>query len=179
METIILNAIKICQKEIQDNPMLILSESDFERLLAHNISILISKSQNEAIKKFVVHTQVSFYGEKFDSEPQYRVDILLMKQEEIEEHIQNHKGFKYASKAYVIEVKYFHKKDDVTQINSDLEKAKQLLNNNSHLYVVALLEFKNEKITEKLNNLYQTRKQELIENNYPNKNLHINILYKQ
>lgn len=179
MESIINQAISLCEVQIHDNPMLILSESDFERLLAQNISTLINTSKDKEIKKYAVHTQISYYSENFDRHPKYRVDILVIDHENIEESPKKHKGFIYTPMAFAIEVKYFHEKDRLSKINSDFKKVELLMPNKSHLFVVALLEYKNDASTAKLNGIYSSINPKSSENERKYKYLHFNILYKQ
>lgn len=138
MDKIIQKAICSTQKEIRKFPNKILSESDFERMLAKNIEKALFKIKSE----YSVHTQVSYYEESANSNPEYRVDILLMKENEIEECRNNHKGFIYGGSSYVFELKYLHDKDSANVVRLDMEKSKLLIGNSGVLYVVVLLENK-------------------------------------
>ena len=100
-------AINDCQLIIQQAPDAVLSEGDFERLLSECISKRIGYSPGvqTAPNEYAVYSQISHY----DNEENYidaRVDLLLMKPEEIEKSLDHFKRFVYKSKESVaIELK--------------------------------------------------------------------------
>lgn len=139
MDRIIEGAIRSTQQEIEKFPNKILSESDFERMLAKHLENTLSEENSE----FSVHTQISYYEEAVSSNPTYRVDILLMKEKEMEECKEKHKGFIYGGPSYVFELKYLHENDSVNVVRLDMQKSKLLMDNSGVLYVIVLLENKN------------------------------------
>lgn len=144
------SAISDFETWVKANPGLILSEADFERHLSNAISDLLAK-QNNSTDTFVVHNQISHYP---DDEYQHRckrdsqVDILIMKDENIQNDSTISKGFVYAGDAIPIELKYYRKGQTVSSIINDLEKSESLLNGNNHFncsfFVIALLEEEND-----------------------------------
>lgn len=152
MDEIIKRAIDLTQKEIKKFPNKILSESDFERMLAGNIDSLLKEDNPEG---FAVHTQVSYYDEKGEKKtPKYRVDILLMKESEILDCQEHNKGFIYADISYPIEVKYLHAQNSLNGVYTDLEKANFLLNTKGNMYVVVLFDKQNPKKDRCIKNKY-------------------------
>ena len=157
MNKIIEEAINLTQKEIKRFPNKILSESDFERMLAKHLEYVLLREESE----FSVHTQVSYYEESGCSSPKYRVDILLMKEEEIEECKKNHKGFVYGGSSYVFELKYLHKNNSANVIRLDMEKSKLFIGNGGVLYVVVLLENKRHNKEEDIKHMWYETCREL------------------
>ena len=172
MDKIIQEAICLTRQEIRQFPNKILSESDFERMLAKYIEKELFELKNE----YSVHTQISYYEESANSNPKYRVDILLMKENEIEECRNNHKGFIYGGSSYVFELKYLHDKDSANVVRLDMEKSKLLIGNGGVLYVVVLLENKDTDKEEYIKQLYEETCREL-GNDKKNK-LKYSVLYK-
>lgn len=153
MDEIIERAIDLTQREIKEHPNKILSESDFERMLAGNIDSLLKEDNPEG---FAVHTQVSYYDEKGEmNTPKYRVDILLMKESEILDCQEHNKGFIYAGISYPIEVKYLHEQNSLKGVYADFEKANFLLNTNGSMYVVVLFDKQNPKKDRCIKNKYE------------------------
>lgn len=157
MDEIIDKAIDLTQKEIKEHPNKILSESDFERMLAKHLESTLLKNESE----FSVHTQISYYEESGNSNPKYRVDILLMKEEEMEECKKNHKGFIYGGQSYVFELKYLHEKDAVNIVRLDMEKSKLLTGNNGVLYVIVLLEKQDQNKEDDIKRMWKETRAEL------------------
>lgn len=140
MNELIFAAIEECEKKIKENNQLILTESDFERLLVNEIEKKLEERKKEQESEYVVHTQISYYDPNSPS-PRYRVDILLMEKDKINYgNIEHRKSFVYSANAYAIEVKYLHKDDPVSLVNRDFSKVESLLNANTTLFVVVLLE---------------------------------------
>lgn len=135
-------AIEKCQSVIINNKNVVLSEADFERLLSNCISEAINED-NSCADAFSVHTQVSHF---FDSEGKTavdrRVDILLLKERELTPFI-NHKEFKYSGDSIAFELKYLHENDSVSRVKCDFCKWDDLKNESS-LYVVVLIDSRNE-----------------------------------
>lgn len=157
MDKIIDKAIDLTKKEIKKHPNKILSESDFERMLAKHLENILLENNSE----FSVHTQISYYEESGNSNPIYRVDILLMKEEEMEKCKKNHKGFIYGDQSYVFELKYLHEEDAVNIVRLDMEKSKLLVGNSGELYVVVLLEKQNEDRTDTIKRMWEETRAEL------------------
>lgn len=157
MDEIIERAIALVQEEIRIYPKKILSESDFERMLAKHLENILLKNNSE----FSVHTQISYYEESGNSNPKYRVDILLMKEEEMEECKKNHKGFIYGGQSYVFELKYLHEKDAVNIVRLDMEKSKLLTGNNGVLYVIVLLEKQDQNKEDDIKRMWKETRKEL------------------
>lgn len=133
---------------VKANPGLILSEADFERHLSNAISDLLTK-QNNSTDTFVVHNQISHYPgyEPQDCKRDYQVDILIMKDEDVQKDSTISKGFVYAGDAIPIELKYYRKGQTVSSIINDLEKSESLLSGNCFncsFFVIALLEEEND-----------------------------------
>ena len=139
----VLIAADQCQRIIERNPNVILSESDFEKLFSRCISYIICENICSPMDEdFSVHTQLSHYlDEKKHSD--IRPDIILLKESKIKELLRTdiiRKDFKYEGPSIAIELKYFHSKDDITKINHDFEKWMGRLNENTYLFVVALID---------------------------------------
>lgn len=178
-------AIKQCAKDIYEEKVKILCESDFERFLANRIDKIISKKQN--IKSdWRVHTHLTHYSEHetFDVEEKIDVypDICIIKDSEIKSSKCYHKGYVHRDKSYVLEVKYRHYYDYTNLIDKDFEKAEKLLPTDADLYVVVLFDEKYDKNDEKLHEMYgdtlnKLRKAENITGNLQDR-LHCFALYK-
>lgn len=145
----IIIALKQCQSILNSNPNSVLSEADFEKLVCREISNVIKENISHPLKEdFSVHTQVSHYSDEND-ELNYRIDILLLKEGEIEKCQKCHKKFKYADAAFAIELKYLHEKDSIRKVECDFCKRKHL-EINTWLYVVVLIDSNdNEKFNDK------------------------------
>ena len=135
-------AIDDCQSIISANSNVVLSESDFERLLSNCISKAIN--DNITLNNFSVHTQVSHYfNEEGKTDVDRRVDILLLKESELTPYI-NHKKFKYSGESIAFELKYLHENDSVSKVKCDFCKWDDLKNESS-LYIVVLIDTRNDK----------------------------------
>ena len=157
-------AIDKCQAMISENPNIILSESDFEKLLCNCISEVIKEDKlRPGDDDFSVHTQISHY---FDgkSHSDIRVDILLLQESKLQ-FCTKHKGFKYCFDSFAIELKYLHENDTVRKVKCDFCKRKDL-DNESWLYVVVLLDYSKEN-----ENKYRDKEREI--------KLYANELYKE
>lgn len=174
LKELIDEAIDDCQLKINENPKAVLSEGDFERLL----SFCIESKLNQQINcEFGVHSQISHYFDKH-THPERRVDILLLKENEIYPHV-NHKEFFYNKESFAIELKYLHKKDSVLRVMEDYRKRGEL-EPKSWLYVITLLDSNNDKIYEKRKGKIEEMRQ-IIVSRYKKyeKNLFCKVLKKE
>ena len=136
-------AIDRCQEMINTNPHIVLSESDFEKLLCCCISAEIKEDKLKPEQdSFSVHTQISHYMDGKDHS-EIRVDILLLQEDKLQFCTKN-KGFKYCWDSFAIELKYLHENNTVRRVKCDFCKRKDL-GNESWLYVVVLLDYSKEK----------------------------------
>jgi len=131
-----------CEPKLEQEPEIVLSEADFERLVCWSIMNRLGHNDYQMPRPgdFTIHTQVSHY---FDGipRPQYRVDILLLTKEGME-NASNQKEFIYRNDSFALELKYFHGNDTLSrimEIKCDFCK-RYFLDQNSWLYVVALIE---------------------------------------
>ena len=136
------SALGDCELKLQEEPEIVLSEADLERLVCWALMEKLGHKDYTMPQKgdFTVHTQVSHY---FDGipRPQYRVDILLLTKEGME-NARNQKEFIYRNDSFALELKYFHGNDTLSRIKEikcDFCK-RNFLDQNSWLYVVALIE---------------------------------------
>jgi len=156
---IVKDAICICEAKIQENSNMVLSEADLERHLSNVISSLLEQIRDN---EFVVHNQISHYPSykpKKHDKRDYQVDVLMMKDKDIQKDEFRHKGFYYFDDSIALELKYIRGKDSVNKIEEDLIKHKSLLKTtkNRSFFVVALLE-DNSKRKDAENVIYQYRK---------------------
>lgn len=148
------NAITKCQEIISTHPNVVMSEADFERLLCHCISEQIGE---ELVKipsegRFSVHTQISHFikyngGHKVGE----RVDILLLDENIVEKSKVRGKTVKYVGPSVAFELKYLHPGDSATVVNNDFKKWDRIKTESS-LFIVVLLEMKNDKFFERKKN---------------------------
>ncbi len=149
LKRLIDNAIDECQRIIEANPKAVLSEGDFERIMANCISEQIGYVPGELVHDaYAVYTQISHYDNETDA-INARVDILIMKPDKIIESGDINKGFFYKSKdSIAIELKYRH--DDnrgcVTEATKDIDKFVKY-KDDSHYYAIILLD-KNDNTTD-------------------------------
>lgn len=142
LKDLIKGALDDCKRKLQEEPEIVLSEADFERLVCWALMEKLGHRDYTMPQKgdFTVHTQVSHY---FDGipRPQYRIDILLLTKEGME-NASNQKEFIYRNDSFALELKYFHGNDTLSRIKEikcDFCK-RNYLDQNSWLYVVALIE---------------------------------------
>lgn len=142
MKNLIEGSLHDCELKLEQEPEIVLSEADFERLVCWSIMNRLGHNDYRKPRPgdFTIHTQVSHY---FDGipRPQYRVDILLLTKEGME-NASNQKEFIYRNDSFALELKYFHGNDTLSRIKEikcDFCK-RYLLDQNSWLYVVALIE---------------------------------------
>lgn len=174
LKELIDGAIIDCQSIITEKPKIVLSEGDFERLLSFCIENKLSQ-QND--NEFCVHTQISHYFDRY-SHPDKRVDILLLKENEIYPHV-NHKEFFYNKESFAIELKYLHRKDSILRVLDDFIKRGEL-KDNSWLYVIVLLDSWKDEIYEKRKGKIEEIKENIIRGNKKyRKNLFCKVLKKE
>ena len=160
-------AIDDCQLIIQRNPMSVLSEGDFEKILSNCISKRIGYvAINPIPTEFAVYSQISHYNNENDL-LDARVDLVLMKPALIDSEaiIVNHnKRFVYKSKeSFAIELKYRHddKKNDVDAAKDDIEKYVKY-KDDSYYYAIILMDKKDNtiKCEEDILDFYEEKKNE-------------------
>ena len=174
LKKLIDDAATDCQGKINENPVIVLSEGDFERRLSSCIEDRLSLNNND---EYGVHTQISHYFDGY-VHPNRRVDILLLKEGEIYPHV-NHKEFIYDKDSFAIEVKYLHRKDSVLKVMDDFSKRGEL-ESNSWLYVITLLDSDDEKTYKKRKEKIEGMRELLIEHNKEyDKNLFCKVLKKE
>ena len=143
-----------CQILINQNPSVILSEADFERVLASYITKRIGYvPMNPIPNSFSVHTQISHYPSN-DGKVDVRVDILLFKGEQMLPSDLN-KGFYFEGDSLAIELKYLHTNNYQGVVQNDFDKEDKI-GNDSWLYIVVLLDSND-------NNSFLRRKNEIKE----------------
>lgn len=163
-------AIDDCQRIIQKDPLAVLSEGDFERLLSECISKRIG--YHPGISKpndYAVHTQITHYNNE-RNELDARVDILLAKPVDIKPDKTHNKNLVIfqSAKSFAIELKYRH--DDnfncVTAAKEDIDKVVKYTDD-SYYYAIVLLDrnVNTNNHIEEIMNYFETKKTELDDNN--------------
>lgn len=142
LRKVIDNALQECEEKLEEQPEIVLSESDFERLVAWSLMKQLGHSDYKEPQpnEFTVHTQVSHYLN--DSKPNRRVDILLLT-EEGRKKAKTHKEYKYYGDSFALELKYIRKNDSINGVRYDICKRFDL-DSDSWLYVVALIDTNND-----------------------------------
>ena len=135
-------AIKDCQQVIIQNPKAVLSEGDFEKLLADCISERIGyDASNPNPNNFGVFTQMTHYNNLTDRRNAYS-DILIVKPCDIQSGGNKSKGYiiPQSKESFAIELKYSHgnNRKCVTGAQKDIDKFEKY-KDDSHYYVIALL----------------------------------------
>lgn len=143
LKSLIEDSLHICESKLEIEPEIVLSEADFERLVCWALMEKLGHRNYSMPQKgdFTVHTQVSHYFEEGNRGPEYRVDILLLTKEGME-NAKHQKEYKYVKDSFALELKYFHSNDShnkIKRIKCDFCKRGEL-EQNSWLYVVALIE---------------------------------------
>ena len=138
-------SIDDCQQIINHNPKVVLSESDFEKLLSECISKRIGYvPEKPTPDSFAVYTQITHY-DNIKNKLDARVDILLMKPDIIFKTRDINKRFVYKSKESIaIELKYRHddNKGCVTAARKDIDKFYKY-KDDSYYYAIILLDKNN------------------------------------
>lgn len=131
-------ALSDCQNLINQNPSVILSEADFERILSNYITTRIGYvPMNPIPDSFSVHTQISHYHQDNDK-VDVRVDILLFKGDQMLPSDVN-KRFYFEGDSLAIELKYLHTNNYQGVVQNDFDKEDKI-GNDSWLYIVVLLD---------------------------------------
>lgn len=171
-------AIKDCEQVIEQDSKAILSEGDFERLLSSYISKRIGYDPKRPNPDaFAVHSQISHY--KNDTGVlDARVDLVLMRPNEIKPDISRNKQFIYTAKeSFAIELKYRHiDKDNNSNNETSVKAAKEDIDkydrykDDSYYYAVILLDEVGNisKYETEILSYYEKKKKEL-GNEYENK----------
>ena len=142
LKEIIDKALKRCQRKIEEQPTIVLSESDFEKIVSW--SIMKQLNQNNYKKHlstdFTVHSQITHYKNGVIKHNR-RPDILLLTEEGLENADNTPKGFIYKEDSFAIELKYIRLGDNdyLKKISGDLNKRSEIYSK-SWLYVVVLVE---------------------------------------
>lgn len=163
-------AIDDCQLIIQKDPMVVLSEGDFERLLADCISKRIGYYPGlSKPNDYAVHSQITHYNNEKE-ELDARVDILLAKPTDIKPDKTLNKNFVIfqSAESFAIELKYRH--DDnfacVTAAKEDIDKVIKY-KDDSYYYAIILLDrnMNTNNHIDDIKKYYEAKKEELDENN--------------
>ena len=136
-------AIDDCERIIQINPMTVLSEGDFERLLSDCISKRIGYTPGISKPyEYAVHTQITHYNNERE-ELDARVDILIAKPADIKPDNTYNKNFVIykSAKSFAIELKYRHDNSFacVTAAKADIDKVSKY-KDDSYYYTIILLD---------------------------------------
>ena len=136
-------ALKRCQRKLKEQPAIVLSEADFERLVSWSImkQLKLDEYKKPAPGDYVVHTQISHYpdGEiRSNNRPNIRPDIILLTEEGMEK-ADKAKDFKYDKESFTLELKYLRLGESTEKVKGDFEKRKKLYSK-SWLYIVVLIE---------------------------------------
>ncbi len=171
-------AINDCEQVVLQNPKAVLSEGDFEKLLSELISRRIGYvAGNPNQDGFAVYNQISHYDNE-KKELDARVDILLMRPNQIEICYDHNKRIVYKSKESVaIELKYKHR-GCVSAVKQDINKYYKY-KEDSLFYVIILLDDNKQtsKYKRQIENYYKTIK-EALGNTYEDK-FFCKVLVKQ
>ena len=145
LKEIIDKALICCERKLQEQPLIVLSEADFERLVSWNIMKQLGQNnyRRHQSTDYEVHTQITHYRDGVIKHNR-RPDILLLTEEGMKK-ADNPKGFVYIDESFALELKYIRSDDAnyLRKVNDDLEKRSELYSN-SWLYVVVLIETENE-----------------------------------
>ncbi len=144
-------ALRLCQQKIKKQPTIVLSESDFERLLSWSIMKKLNQNnyQKHLSTDYTVHTQITHYKTGIIKHNR-RPDILLLTEEGLK-NAETPKGFMYEGDSFALELKYIRNNDTsyLDKVKADFRKRKEIFNK-SWLYVVVLVEYdKVENFTDK------------------------------
>lgn len=169
LKELIKGALENCALKLEEEPEIVLSEADLERLVSWSIMNGLGHRDYQMPKQgdFTVHTQVSHYADNRNC-PDSRVDILLLTKEGMENATENTlKGFKYMQDSFALELKYFHSNDSISKIKtiwSDFSK-RDYLDSNSWLYVVALIETDNDEDYSRKKDIIEAMKNDMVQQN--------------
>lgn len=130
------DALDECQRIILENPNIVLSEGDLEKLLCCCIHNKIHKKT-----EYSVHCQISNYP-CTNRSLNARFDIVLLKEAYLQPNASLRKGQTYDTnehESFVIELKYVRKGDSMSKVYDDLVDIKKC-GENTWLYVVVLFD---------------------------------------
>lgn len=179
LKNIIIIALRESQKIIDEQPKVVLSEADLERLVSWSIMNELGLKDYKKAEPYdyTVHTQISHYTDG-KIKPNRRPDILLLTEKGMK-NATKRKGFEYRDSSFTIELKFLHSDDSVERVNEDFEKRKELYNM-TWQYVVVLIESENDESYKHKAKLIRDKKNKFIIDNpqYKNKLFHY-TLYKQ
>ena len=141
LKGIIDKALKRCQRKLEEQPTIVLSESDFEKLVSWSIMKQLNQDnyKEHLSTDFTVHAQITHYKDgaiKHNRRP----DILLLTEEGLK-NADTPKGFIYKEDSFAIELKYIRLGDNdyLKKVSGDLNKRGEIYSK-SWLYVVVLVE---------------------------------------
>ena len=141
LKEIIDKALKRCQRKLEEQPTIVLSESDFEKLVTWSIMKQLKQDnyKKHLSTEFTVHTQITHYKDGVIKHNR-RPDILLLTEEGLK-NADTPKGFIYREDSFAIELKYIRLGDNdfLKKIRGDLNKRNEIYSK-SWLYVVVLIE---------------------------------------
>ena len=180
LKKIIVIALRESQKIIDEQPKVVLSEADLERLVSWCImnELGLKDYKKPDSSDFSVHTQISHYTDG-EIKPNKRPDILLLTEKGMK-NATKRKGFEYRDSSFTIELKYLHSDDSVERVNEDFEKRKELYNM-TWQYVVVLIESENDESYKHKAKLIRDKKNKFIIDNpqYKNKLFHFTLHRKK
>ena len=161
-------AIDDCQRIIQNDPLVVLSEGDFEKILSDCISNRIGYHPGIAKPNdYAVHSQITHYDNE-SNELNARVDILLAKPVDIKPDYTHNKNFVLfrSANSFAIELKYRHYNSFacVTAAKKDIDKVVKYADDSYYYFIILLdknVQTKNH--IEDIMNYYETKKAELDE----------------
>lgn len=141
LKVIIYKALKRCQRKLKEQPAIVLTEADFERLVSWSIMKELNQNNYKKVlpSDFTVHSQITHHkGGEFSHNR--RPDLLLLTEEGMS-NANTSKGFIYEGNSFAIELKYIRLNDSdyANKIRKDFNKRKEIYAN-SWLYVVVLIE---------------------------------------
>ena len=182
LKKIIVIALRESQKIIDEQPKVVLSEADLERLVSwcimNKLGLKDYKKPNPC--DFTVHTQISHYTDS-EIKPNRRPDILLLTEDGMKRAVKHkRKGFEYRDSSFTIELKFLHSEDSVDRVDEDFGKRKELYSK-TWLYVVVLIESENDMSYKHKAKLIREKKKIFISENpqYKNKLFHFTLHRKK
>lgn len=144
LKEIIDKALQLCQRKLNEQPTIVLSESDFERLLSWRIMKELNQNNYKRHQPtdYTVHTQITHYKDGIIKHNR-RPDILLLTEEGMR-NADTPKGFIYTEDSFALELKYIRANDTdyLRKVKGDFRKRKEIYNK-SWLYFVVLIESDN------------------------------------
>ena len=182
LKVLIDNALETCQRKLNKQPEIVLSEADLERLVSWSIMKMLRQNNYKKPQPsdYTVHTQITHYSDSRLIHNR-RPDILLLTNEGLR-NAQTPKGFEYNNDSFAIELKYIRNNDTgfEDKIRKDFNKRKELYNR-SWLYVVVLIETNDaHKFSEMKNKIEKMREYRIKRGRYSTEeNLYCFVLRKK